>query len=106
MSQQDAEEVLEVLLPNEEVALVQARLLDGQGATQTSLGRLNMDNVSRTLEGVATAIHTGLSAVAPSKVTVELGVQLVVKSGQLMALIVDSESTGTLTITLEWEKSA
>jgi len=35
---------------------------------------------------------------------VELGLELAVKSGVLVGLIVDGESTGSLTVTLEWER--
>ena len=47
-----------------------------------------------------------LSKAAPSKVSVELAMEFAVKSGTLTALIVDGESKGSLTVTLEWEHGA
>jgi Trypsin-co-occurring domain 1 len=99
-------EVVEVSLPNGQLALVQARRVDGGGATKTGLGRLDLDGVTQVLEGVTEAVRAGLAKAAPSKVSVELGVELAVKSGKLLGMIVDGESKGSLTITLEWDRSA
>lgn len=97
--------VVEVTLPNGAVALVQARQVDGGGATKTGFGKLDFDGVSKTLEGVTEAVRSAVAKAAPSKVSVELGLELAVKSGALVGLIVDGESTGSLTVTLEWERS-
>ncbi len=59
--------------------------------------------MARTLEGVAEAIHGAVVKAAPSRVRVELGLELAVKSGALVGLLVDGESTGSLMVTLEWE---
>jgi len=96
--------VVEVGLPNGSVALVQARMVDGGGATKTALGKLDFAAVAGTLEGVTEAIRGAVAKAAPSKVSVELGLELAVKSGKLVGLIVDGESTGSLTVTLEWER--
>ncbi len=96
--------IVEVTLPNGAVALVQARQVDGGGATKTGFGRLDFDGVTKTLEGVTEAVRSAVAKAAPSKVSVELGVELVVKSGALVGLIVDGESIGSLTVTLEWDR--
>jgi hypothetical protein len=96
--------VVEVSLPNGAVALVQARQVDGSGATKTGLGKLNFDGVSATLEGVTEAVRQAVAAAAPSKVTVELGLELAIKSGVLVGLLVDGETTGSLNVTLEWDR--
>lgn len=96
-------DIVEVELPNGKTALVTARQLGGGGATKTSLGRLDLSSVSETLEGVAAAVVAGLTKAAPTKVSVELAMEFAVKSGTLTALIVDGESSGSLTVTLEWE---
>ena len=98
--------VVEVALPNGAVALVQARQIDGGGATKTAFGKLDFDGVAKTLEGVVEAIRDAVVKAAPDKVSVELGVELAVKSGALVALIVDGESTGSLKVTLEWDRGA
>ena len=96
--------IVEVTLPNGAVALVQARQVEGGGATKTGFGRLDFDGVTKTLEGVTEAVRSAVAKAAPSKVSVELGVELAVKSGALVGLIVDGESTGSLTVTLEWDR--
>jgi hypothetical protein len=96
--------IVEVALPNGAVALVQARQLDGAGASKTKFGKLDFDDVAKTLEGLTEAVRAAVDKAAPSKVSVELGVELAVKSGVLVGLIVDGESTGSLTVTLEWDR--
>jgi hypothetical protein len=96
--------IVEVELPNGATALVEAREVDDEGATKTSFGRLSLDDVTDTLEGITESIRSAVKAVAPTKVSVELGIELAVKSGALVGLIVDGESKGSLTITLEWER--
>lgn len=98
--------VVEVKLPNGAVALVQARQVGGGGATKTALGRLDFDGVAATLEGVTEAVRAAVAKAAPSRVSVELGIELAVKSGALVGLIVDGESKGSLTVTLEWERGS
>ncbi|MDN5853432.1 MAG: hypothetical protein L0K86_11420 [Actinomycetia bacterium] len=99
-----ADDIVEVTLPNGEAVLVKAVDVDGGGATKTSLGRFDLSSVSSTLEGVAEAVRAGLTRAAPTKVSVELSMEFAIKAGVLTALIVDSESSGSLTVTLEWER--
>ena len=98
--------VVEVLLPNDTVALVQAVDLDddgGQVAEKVAWpATFDFAHVSGTLEGVAQAIRTGLMKAAPSKTTVELGIQLAVKNGKLTGLIVEGKADMSLKVTLEW----
>lgn len=96
--------IVEVVLPNGAVALVQARQVEGGAATKTGFGQLDFNGVTKSLEGITNAIRTAVDKAAPSKVSVELGMELAVKSGVLVGLIVDGESSGSLTITLEWER--
>lgn len=100
-----ASRVVEVTLPNGATAHVQARELDGGGATKTALrDSLDFAGVAATLEGITEAIRGAVAKAAPSRVSVELGLELAVKSGKLVGLIVDGECTGSLTVTLEWER--
>jgi len=96
--------IVEVDLPNGATALVRATEVDGGGATKTGVAdRFDVGSVVATLEGLSQALKDGLRKAAPSKVTVELGVELVVKAGKLTGLIVEGEGKGSLTVTLEWE---
>jgi hypothetical protein len=99
-----ATRVVEVDLPNGGTALVRAREFEGRGARKVRWeDRFDFKGVADTLEGVAEALRSSLAKARPSNVTVELGVELVVKSGKLTGLIVEGEGKGSLTVTLEWE---
>jgi hypothetical protein len=118
--------VVEVALPNGAVALVRAADLDegtgsGQVAEKAGYWReeeradiwrdrekggwpdaFDLDGVSKTLEGIANAVRSGLVKVKASKTTVELGIDLAVKSGKLTALVVEGGAAASLKVTLEW----
>jgi hypothetical protein len=104
--------VVEVVLPNNAVALVQAtdldedeRVADG-GQVAEKVGwqdALDFESVSGTLEGIAQAVRSGLVKAVPSKTTVELGLGLAVKSGKLTALVMEGGASASLKVTLEWD---
>jgi hypothetical protein len=58
----------------------------GVGATKTAFGdKFDFRDVAATLEGLSGAIKSALEEAAPQKTTVELGIELAVKSGKLPA---------------------
>src|SRR2546425_13170397 len=64
--------VVEVVLPNQSVALVQVEDLDEGGQVAEKVGwkdTFDLADVSGTLEGIAGAIRSGLEKVMPSKTT-------------------------------------
>ena len=97
--------VVEVKLPNNTVALVRVAEIDGAaGPAQkvTANKVFDLDQVSGTLEGIAQAVRSGLEKAKPDKTTVELGIQLAVKSGKLTSLLVEGHADASLKVTLEW----
>jgi hypothetical protein len=97
--------VVEVVLPNNAVALVQAADLDEGGQVAEKVGWrdvFDFEGVSGTLEGIAQAVRSGLEKVTPSRTTVELGIELAVKNGKLTGLIVEGDASASLKVTLEW----
>jgi hypothetical protein len=99
--------VVEVALPNGTVALVRAADLDGEGqAAEKVLWKdvFDFDHVAGTLEGIAQAIRSGIDKAAPTKTTVELGLELAVKNGQLTGLLVNGQASTSLKVTLEWTR--
>ncbi len=101
--------VVEVELPNKAVALVRAADLDEGGQVAEKVGwkeTFDLGEVSGTREGITRAIRSGLEKVAPSKTTVELGIQLAVKNGKLTGLIVEGKADASLKVTLEWAKES
>jgi len=99
--------VVEVVLPNQAVALVRVADLDEQrpAGTAEKVGwkdHFDFEDVSRTLEGVAQAIRSGLEKARPVRTTVELGIELAVKNGKLTGMLVEGEASASLKVTLEW----
>ena len=62
--------VVEVVLPNQTVALVRVAELDERGGPAEKVGwkdTFDFEQVSGTLEGIAQAIQSGLAKVVPSR---------------------------------------
>ena len=100
-----ASRVVEVVLPNNTVALVQVAEPEGAGGPAEKIGwkdTFDFEHVSGTLEGIAQAIRSGLTKAAPAKTTVELGLELAVKNGKLTGMLVEGQASATLRVTLEW----
>lgn len=101
-------EIVEVQLPNGATALVRARRLDDEpgtrdGATKTAFGdRLDFGDVGETLAGISETIRSALERAKPDETTVELAIELGVKSGKLTGLLVEGEGKGSLSITMRW----
>ena len=96
--------VVEVKLPNGAVALVRARPIDAGVAEKVGWpDQFDFTGVVGVLGGLSESIRTAVDKAKPGKVTVQLGLELVVKSGKLVGLLVEGEGTGSLTVTLEWE---
>ncbi len=63
--------------------------------------------VTRAIEKTGTDLAGALRAVAPTKATVELGFNVSVEAGQLVALLVGKGSgQASITVSLEWDRSA
>jgi Trypsin-co-occurring domain 1 len=99
--------VVEVVLPNNAVALVRVSDFDDGGQVAEKVGwkdTFDFADLAGTFEGIAQAIRSGLEKAAPSKTTVMLGIELAVKNGKLTGLIVDGQADASLTVTLEWSR--
>ncbi len=92
-----------VKLPNGAMVLARLAAKQTDGATQVSaLDELDFDDVGRALEGMAETVWTAVKKVSPEKVTLELGLDLAVKNGKLVGLVVEGEGKGSIAVTLEW----
>jgi hypothetical protein len=63
---------------------------------------LSFEQVTDTIEHVATALTAALKKAKPKKASVEFGLEIAVDSGKLTALLVESGGTATIKIALEW----
>lgn len=97
-------QVVEMNLPNGSTVLARVAAVDGGGAEKASVGipNFDFDDVGESVQGLAEVLKAALVKVAPDKVSVELGLELAVKSGKLTGLIVEGEGKGSLAVTIEW----
>ena len=99
--------IVEVKLDNGATALISARQIGGGGATKVAaVPEFDLDAVAGVLEGISTKLQSAVARAAPSKLSVELGLELVVKAGKLTALVVEGEGTASLKVALEWDRGA
>ncbi len=97
------EQIVEMRLPNDAVVLARVNAVDGGGAEKVAaLPSFDFTDVTRTLEGVATAVNAALSKATPSKVVLELGLEVGAKNGKLSGLLIEGEGRGSIRVTLEW----
>lgn len=92
--------IIPVKLDNDITVMVEAKDLGGEQDVST----LSFQGVTDAIEGIASAIATTIEKVKPDKATVELGLDITIKSGKLTALIVENSGKANLKLTLQWGK--
>jgi hypothetical protein len=92
--------IVDVQLPNGAVIKVEASLIGEQKVGL--LKQFSFEDVSKTLEAIATELQATIAKVKPKKSTVKFGIELGVESGELTALLVKGSGKANLEITLEW----
>ncbi len=102
-----ADKVVEVMPPNETVALVPAVGLDEDGAPTAAqkIGRidiLDFQPLPGTLQGVALEIRSGREKVHPPRTAVELGTELAASNCKLTGMLVEATASVSPKVTLEW----
>jgi len=100
--------VVEVDLGNGTTALVRAVDVDddeGEGSEKVGWAdRFDFSEVTATLGGIAEALRSAVEQAKPERMTVELGLELAVKSGKLTGMLVEGSGTASLKVTLEWQR--
>ena len=73
------------------------------GPTKVSiLGALPFSDVTNALEAMGRELASTLSRISPQKAKVELGLELGLEAGKLVALIANGSAKANLKVTLEW----
>jgi hypothetical protein len=67
---------------------------------------VDFDQVATQIEALAKALATPITALHPSKATLEFGCSIGVESGQLTALLVKGSANANLKVSLEWTHPA
>jgi uncharacterized protein YoxC len=86
------------------VFYVQAKTIGGEAPI--GIKAASFEKVTQAVEGMAQRLSEIWKKVEPSKASVELGVEFAWDAGSLVALFVDSSTTASMKITLEWDKSS
>lgn len=102
--------VVEVDLGNGTVALMQvtdAEVEEGEGAEKVGWqDRFDFTDVAETLSGIADALKSAVATAKPHTMTVELGLELAVKSGKLTGMLIEGSGKAALKVTLGWERGS
>jgi len=85
----------------DETVLVRAVAVGG-AQDVAMLGLPEFSDVTKMVESVGGSFYAALSAIAPKKASVEFGIEVAVKGGKLVGLLVDGAATATIKVTLEW----
>ncbi len=94
-------EMVSVELEDGTTFLVQARSQGGE--EDVGIGdALKFGAVTKVVGSMAKGLKTAFDAAKPKKATVEFGLEVVLESGELTALLVDDSAKASLKITLEW----
>ncbi len=96
----DTTRIIETKLGDETV-LVKAVAIGG-GQDVAKLGLPEFSDVTKMVESVGASFYEALAAIAPKKASVEFGIEVALKSGKLVGLLVDGSGTATIKVTLEW----
>src|SRR6266700_6014216 len=91
---------IEVKLDDGTIFYVQARTLGGE--SPIGIKAVSFEKVTQAIEGIARKMSDTWKKVEPDKAAVELGVEFAWESGDLLAVFVDSSTTASMKITLEW----
>jgi hypothetical protein len=91
---------IEVKLDDGTIFYVQAREIGGE--SPIGIRAASFEKVAQAIEGMARKLSDIWKKVEPSKASVELGVEFAWESGDLLAVFVDSSTTASMKITLEW----
>lgn len=93
--------VVELQLDDETVLAIRAVDLGG-AADVGVLDTQALKAVTKAIEEVGTAISGSIKSVAPTRASVDFGVEVAVSSGKLVSLLTSVEGKATLKVTLEW----
>jgi hypothetical protein len=75
------------------------------GEQDIALKLPKIDDLKESIREISNVILDSMSTVAANKVTVEFGIEIGVKSGQLTSILVEGEGKGSIKVILEWDKS-
>jgi hypothetical protein len=97
---------LQVELPTGEIIWARVAVDGPQNVTSGALRRLDVDAMSRTVRGMTASLRAAVDDLAPDEVQVEFGLELALKSGQLISMLAEAGGTASVKVTLAWKGNA
>ncbi|MGW4031304.1 CU044_2847 family protein [Streptomyces sp. NPDC004838] len=82
---------------------------DDEGPRDTGFGdnlSRRLDDLPRTLESLTRSVREGLRNAAPDEVALEFGIEVAVKSGQLVSVLTEAGGSATLKVTVTWRNDS
>ena len=95
-------ENIPIQLDNGVDILIETTMLGGE--EEVDFDFLPFNQVTRAVEAIADSMAQTIEKVKPSKASIELGLEIGLKEGKLVTLIVQNSAKANFKITLEWEK--
>src|SRR5690349_3468659 len=74
------------------------KLDDGESKVSASKGDFSFERVTHSIEKMSAALAKTVVKVQPNKASIEFGLELATKEGQLTALLVQGSATANLTV--------
>lgn len=96
-------ERIPVRVSEEVTVMVEATMLGGE--ENVGLNVRPFEQVTKAVEAIATSMVQAFETVQPDKAAIEFGLEVGLKEGKLIGLIVQNSTKANLKITLEWNKS-
>ena len=106
--------VIPVTLDNGSIIRIQATSIEELEVEQPKLGEEiesnvaikipSFDDITDSISGIAEKIKKSVETAAPTKVSVEFGIEVGWESGQFISMIAKGDGKVDFKITLEWEK--
>ncbi len=93
-----------VILDDGTIIQVQMTTLGGPVKVAANKGGLPFEGITKSVETISRSLMKAIRKASPNKATIQFGIEIGTKEGQLTALLVQGTTTANLSITLEWVK--
>ena len=67
-------------------------------------GGYPFESITKSVEAISKSLLKAIKKAGPNKATIQFGIEIGTKEGQLTALLVQGTTSANLTVTLEWVK--
>lgn len=89
-------------------SIIQAQVTSLGGVVKVAAfrGEYPFESITKSVETISKSLVKAVKKAGPNKATIQFGIEIGTKEGQLTALLVQGTTSANLTITLEWVKGS